>query len=162
MPGDRKSQGLVTQRSVQENLTLAILQRIQRVGFLQRGQEREEAKRWIERLGLRPPEPDKLVSELSGGNQQKVVVGKALATEPRLLLLEEPTRGVDVGARSEIYDVIDELAKDGLGLVVSSSDTEELIGLCDRILVFRDGKVAHELHTPISYEEVVSYVTGAR
>ena len=162
VPGDRKSQGIVTQRSVQENLTLAILQRIQRVGFLKRGQEREEAKRWIERLGLRPPDPSKLVSELSGGNQQKVVVGKALATEPRLLLLEEPTRGVDVGARSEIYDVIDELAKEGLGLVVSSSDTEELIGLCDRILVFREGKVAHELHTPMTYEEVVSYVTGAR
>ena len=102
------------------------------------------------------------MGDLSGGNQQKVVVGKALATGPKVLLLDEPTRGVDVGARSEIYGVIDELAREGMGLIVASSDTEELVGLCDRVLVYRHGRVAVELHRPLDDKEVVAHVTGAR
>ncbi len=162
VPEDRKAQGLVLDLSVRENLTLAILPRLVVAGFLRHALEREEARRWIERLGLRPPEPEKRVGDLSGGNQQKVVVGKGLATEPRVLLLDEPTRGVDVGARHEIYTVIDELARESMGLIIASSDTEELIGLADRILVFRRGRVAVELVRPFKYEEVVGHVTGAR
>ncbi len=162
IPEDRKAQGLVLELSVRENLSLAILSRLVRAGLLRHAAERAEANRWIDRLGVRPPEPDKRAGTLSGGNQQKVVVGKALATEPRILLMDEPTRGVDVGARHDIYTVIDELARSGLGLVIASSDTEELLGLCDRILVFRGGEVAVELTAPIRYEEVVGHVTGAR
>jgi ribose transport system ATP-binding protein len=162
VPSDRKTQGLVMELSVQENVSLATLPRLQRLGFMDGPRERAQTRHWIERLSLRPPQPHKPVRELSGGNQQKVVVAKALATEPAVLLLDEPTRGVDVGARAELYDVIDGLSKRGLGLLLSSSDTEELLGLSDRILVFRGGRVAVELFPPFAYEEVVAHVTGAR
>ncbi|MFU8888498.1 MAG: sugar ABC transporter ATP-binding protein [Trueperaceae bacterium] len=162
VPSDRKAQGLVMELTVQENVSLATLSRLQRFGFMDARREREQTRTWIERLSLRPPEPRKPVRELSGGNQQKVVVAKSLATEPKVLLLDEPTRGVDVGARAELYDVIDGLSQRGLGLLLSSSDTEELIGLSDRILVFRGGRVATELRPPFDYEEVVAHVTGAR
>ena len=161
VPSDRKSQGLVLELSVQENVSLATLGRLQRLGFMRATAEREQTRHWIERLSLRPPAPHKPVRELSGGNQQTVVIAKALATEPALLLLDEPTRGVDVGARAELYDVIDGLSERGLGLLLSSSDTEELIGLSDRILVFREGRVVTELRPPFVYEEVVAHVTGA-
>jgi len=162
VPSDRKSQGLVLELSVQENVSLSTLSRLQRFGFMQPRAERAQTRHWIDRLSLRPPNPHKVVRELSGGNQQKVVLAKALAIEPRVLLLDEPTRGVDVGARAELYDVIDDLSSRGLGLLLSSSDTEELIGLSDRILVFRGGRVTTELRPPFTYEEVVAHVTGAR
>lgn len=161
VPSDRKTQGLVLDLSVQENVSLASLGRLQRLGFMHASLERQQTRRWIERLSLRPPEPKKPVFELSGGNQQKVVIAKALATEPKVLLLDEPTRGVDVGARAELYDVIDDLSSRGLGLLLSSSDTEELLGLSDRILVFRGGRITTELTPPYAYEEVVAHVTGA-
>lgn len=161
VPSDRKTQGLVLDLCVRENVSLATLPRLQRWGFMDPGRERAQTRAWIERLGLRPPAPEKRVAELSGGNQQKVVVAKALATEPRVLLLDEPTRGVDVGARAELYDVIDGLSARGLGLLLSSSDTEELLGLADRILVFRGGRIRVELHPPYDDEEVVAHVTGA-
>lgn len=161
VPADRKTQGLVLELCVRENLGLAILGRLSRLGVMRAAAEREHAMRWIRRLSLRPPDPEKIVRELSGGNQQKVVVGKALATEPAVLLMDEPTRGVDVGARAELYQVIAELSAQGLGLVLSSSDTEELTGLADRIFVFREGRVAIELTPPFDDEEVVRHVTGA-
>jgi len=161
VPSDRKTQGLVLDLSVQENVSLSTLPRLQRLGFMDARRERAQTRHWIERLSLRPPHPHKPVFELSGGNQQKVVIAKTLATEPKVLLLDEPTRGVDVGARAELYDVIDGLSQRGLGLLLSSSDTEELIGLCDRILVFRGGRVVTELPSPFVYEEVVAHVTGA-
>ena len=161
VPSDRKTQGLVLELSVQENVSLSTLPRLQRFGFMDARRERAQTRHWIERLSLRPPHPHKPVFELSGGNQQKVVIAKTLATEPEVLLLDEPTRGVDVGARAELYDVIDGLSRRGLGLLLSSSDTEELIGLCDRILVFRGGRVVTELASPFAYEEVVAHVTGA-
>ncbi len=163
VPEDRKLAGLVLGLSVRENLTMAILPRLVSAGlFMNVLRERREALRWIDRINLRPPEPEKPVEDLSGGNQQKVVVGKALATEPRVLLLDEPTRGVDVGARSEIYGVIDELAKQGMALLIASSDANELVGLCDKILVFRKGRVATTLERPLDEGEVVAHVTGAR
>ena len=162
VPSDRKSQGLVLDLSVQENVSLSTLDRLQRFGFMRPEVERSQTRHWIDRLSLRPPHPHKLVRELSGGNQQQVVLAKALAIEPKVLLLDEPTRGVDVGARAELYDVIDDLSSRGLGLLLSSSDTEELIGLSDRILVFRGGRAVSELRPPFTYEEVVAHVTGAR
>ena len=162
VPSDRKTQGLVPDLPVRHNLTLAILNAVSRLGVLSSGRERHQARLWIERLSLRPPEPGKIVSELSGGNQQKVVVGKALATGPKVLLLDEPTRGVDIGARSELYTVIRSLAAQGIGILVSSSDTDELVGLADRILVFRKGRVTATLTAPMAQEEVVAHVTGAQ
>lgn len=162
VPSDRKTQGLVLGMSVSHNLTLSVLKEVSRQGVLSPRREEAEARTWIDRLALRPPDPLKIVGELSGGNQQKVVVGKALATRPKVLLLDEPTRGVDIGARAELYDVIQSLASQGLGILVSSSDTEELVGLSDRILVFREGRVATELVAPVAHEEVVAHVTGAQ
>lgn len=163
VPEDRKLSGLVLELSVRENLAMAILPRLLVAGlFVNAGKERREALRWVESLNLRPPQPEKRVRELSGGNQQKVVVGKALATELRVLLLDEPTRGVDVGARSEIYGVIDGLAREGMAILVASSDTDELVGLCDRVMVFRGGRVAVTLERPLDESEVVAHVTGAR
>jgi ABC-type sugar transport system ATPase subunit len=161
VPADRKTQGLVLELCVRENLALATLGRLSRLGVMRAAAEREQANRWISRLSLRPPDPEKIVRELSGGNQQKVVVGKALATEPTVLLMDEPTRGVDVGARAELYQVIAQLAEQGLGLLLSSSDTEELTGLADRIFVFRGGHIAAQLSPPFDDEEVVRHVTGA-
>jgi len=162
VPGDRKTQGLVLPLSAGDNMTLASLGSLGRGGIYRGGRARRLVAEQIEALNVRPARPDMRVDRFSGGNQQKVVVGKALATRPRILLLAEPTRGVDVGARAELYDKLHELAGEGLSIIVSSSDTEELAGLCDRILVFRDRRPQVELSAPFTTEEVTAHVTGAK
>jgi len=161
VPADRKTQGLVLGLAARENVALSVLRRLQRAGVMDRGRERDLVAGWFQKLSVRPPDPERAAGTFSGGNQQKLVLAKGLATEPVLLLLEEPTRGVDVNTRSELYALLDGLAGEGLGLVVSSSDTEELAGLCDRVLVFRGGRVVAELPAPFKREEVVALVTGA-
>jgi len=161
VPADRKTQGLVLGLSARENLTLSILGRIAPRGILQPSLERSVAQDWFDRLRIHPPAPELPAQAFSGGNQQKIVLAKALAPNPRLLLLEEPTRGVDVGVRHELYQLLQELAGQGLSLILSSGDTEELLALCHRILVFRRGQVAAELQAPFCREEVVAHVTGA-
>jgi len=115
----------------------------------------------IKSVVLRPPEPGRLVKLLSGGNQQKVVVGKWLATQARLLMLDEPTRGVDVGAREEIYDVITQLARGGIGVLLLSSDLREIMKVSDRILVMRHGRIVAELAPhETSEEKLLALVLG--
>jgi ABC-type sugar transport system ATPase subunit len=162
VPADRKAQGLVLELSARENVALGVLPRLARLGVMAPERERRLVRGWFDRLRVRPDDPERLARTFSGGNQQKLVLAKGLATTPEVLLLEEPTRGVDVATRSELYALLDELAAGGLGLVVSSSDTEELAELCDRVLVFRGGRVLSELHAPLRREEVVAHVTGAR
>ena len=161
VPADRKAQGLVLELSAAANVELAVLRRLQRLGVMQRRRERRLVDHWFQRLSVRPPDPERPGRTFSGGNQQKLVLAKGLATTPVVLLLEEPTRGVDVATRYQLYSLLDELARGGMGLVVSSSDTEELAGLCDRVLIFRGGRVVAELAAPIQREEVVARVTGA-
>ena len=161
VPADRKTQGLVLGLAARENVSLSILPQLTRLGVMDRGRERTLVGEWFQRLSVRPPDPERAAGTFSGGNQQKLVLAKGLATRPELLLLEEPTRGVDVATRYELYALLDELSRGGLGLVVSSSDTEELAALCDRVLVFRGGRVVAELRSPIRREEVVARVTGA-
>ncbi len=161
VPGDRKMQGMVAELPATQNISLATLERLSRFGVMNARAEKSQADEWSGRLSLRPRDPNKPAGTFSGGNQQKIVVGKMLATEPTVLLLDEPTRGVDVGARAELYELISELADEGLGLIIGSSDTSELISLSDRILVFRHGAVVTELHAPFVEEEVVRNVTGA-
>jgi ABC-type sugar transport system ATPase subunit len=161
VPADRKTQGLVLGLSARENVALAVLRRLQRMGVMSGARERRLVSEWFGRLSIRPADPERAAATFSGGNQQKLVLAKGLAREPAVLLLEEPTRGVDVATRFELYTLLDELARGGLGLVVSSSDTEELAGLCDRVLIFRGGRVIAELHAPLRREEVVARVTGA-
>ena len=161
VPADRKTQGLVLGLAARENVVLSVLRRLQRLGVMQVARERRLVGEWFSRLSVRPPDAERPAGTFSGGNQQKLVLAKGLATEPVVLLMEEPTRGVDVATRFELYGLLQDLAGRGLGLVVSSSDTEELAGLCDRVLVFRGGKVTAELRGPIGREEVVAHVTGA-
>ena len=161
VPADRKAQGLVLGLAARENVALSVLRRLQRLGVMRPARERRLVADWFSRLSVRPPDAERAAGTFSGGNQQKIVLAKGLATEPVVLLMEEPTRGVDVATRFELYALLQELAGRGLGLVVSSSDTEELAGLCDRVLVFRGGAVTAELRSPIGREEVVAHVTGA-
>ena len=140
-PEDRKSQALLLLRSVKDNISLAIPDLISRFDFVHDGDERRIAGALVDRLRIRTPGLDAPVANLSGGNQQKVVLGRWLARRPKVLILDEPTRGVDVGAKAEIYRLIAELAAEGIALLVISSEMPELLGLADRILVMADGRV---------------------
>lgn len=140
-PEDRKTDGLVLGQSVAWNLSLASLDRVLRRGLLSRGAERGRAMAAIADLGIKTPSPDQAVGTLSGGNQQKVVLAKGLATEPRLLLLDEPTRGIDIGAKREIYGLIEAWARDGMAILVASSELPELLAIADRILVLAEGRL---------------------
>jgi ribose transport system ATP-binding protein len=148
VPGDRHRQGSIAEFTVSENATLARLDAFRRRARLRHGLERSYTTQWIEQLDVRPPHPDQAFSSLSGGNQQKVVLGKWLGTAPTVLVLDEPTSGVDVGARATIYDIIRAQAAAGLGVIVCSSDTAELIELSTRVIVLRAGKIASELAGP--------------
>jgi ribose transport system ATP-binding protein len=146
VPGDRHRAGSVTSLSVRENLVLTDLRRhTTRFGALRRGAERAETRGWITSLDVRPPEPDAPFPSLSGGNQQKIVLAKWLRMRPRVLLLDEPTQGVDVHAKAIIHQLAREAASRGAAVVIASSDDAELCGCCDRVLVVRDGRIAGEL-----------------
>jgi len=155
VPEDRKDLGLVLGASISSNITLAALRQFARGGLVrsrpaQRAVDRSMADMSIKAAGRMAP-----VRSLSGGNQQKVVFAKQLLTRPRLLLLDEPTRGVDVGAKAEIYRLLNELAEDGLGILMASSELPELLGVCDRIAVLRDGIVVAEMPAAEATQEML-------
>jgi ABC-type sugar transport system ATPase subunit len=154
VPEDRRSQGIVPQQSVHKNLAMIWSQFPDIRGEFSR--EDTMVNTMIERLQIKTPSPEQIISYLSGGNQQKVVFGKWLGIKSKVLLLDEPTRGIDVGAKLEIYRLIDLLAKDGLGIILVSSELPEVLGLADRILVVRSGKVVAELDGDASEEDVIS------
>ena len=143
-PEERKSQGLLLDQAVYRNITVSSMGRFARLGLLDSGAERRSAEEVAKPLDLRPPGVERLVRLLSGGNQQKVVLARWLLRQCRVLLLDEPTRGVDVGARSEIYALVRSLADSGVAVVMVSSEVEEVLGLADRVLVVREGRVVHE------------------
>jgi ABC-type sugar transport system ATPase subunit len=145
VPADRAREAVIAEFGVGENLSLSVLGRLGRRGRLGLRAERELVERWTERLGVVAAGPDALISTLSGGNQQKVVVARCLVRDPDLLVLCEPTAGVDIGTRVAIYDLIAGLSRDGLTVVVSSSDVGDLLAMCTRVAVLRDGQVAAEL-----------------
>ncbi|GAB2749111.1 sugar ABC transporter ATP-binding protein [Nocardioides pakistanensis] len=142
-PEERKSQGLLLDEAVYRNVTVSSLGRFARGGFLNRGEERSAAREITEALDVRPADVDRAARTLSGGNQQKVVLARWLMRDCRVLLLDEPTRGVDVGARSEIYGLVRSLADRGVAVVVVSSEVEEVLGLADQVLVVREGAIVH-------------------
>jgi ribose transport system ATP-binding protein len=144
-PEERKSQGLVLDEPVYFNVTLASLKRFAKAGFLDERGARAAARAQIESLELRPADPDRPTITLSGGNQQKILLARWLVHGTRVLLLDEPTRGVDVGARAEIYALIRELAAAGNAIVVVSSEIEEVLGLADTVLVIAEGRVLETL-----------------
>ncbi len=143
-PEERKSQALLLGEPIYRNVTLATFGRYARAGFTDTGKERVAADRIAESLDLRPRDVRRPVRTLSGGNQQKVVVGRWLLGDTKLLLLDEPTRGVDVGARAELYQVVRALAARGVGVLLVSSEVPEVLGLADRVLVMREGRVVRE------------------
>ena len=156
VPEDRKLDGLIAEMTVRENLSLASLHRDRRAGgLLDRAAERRLAARMIEGLGIRTAGDRRPAGLLSGGNQQKVVLGRWLALDPRLLLLDEPTRGIDVGAKEEIYLLMEDLAERGVGILFASSEMEEVFGMADRVLVMRVGRIAGELVREELSEEAV-------
>jgi rhamnose transport system ATP-binding protein len=144
VPEDRGTQGLVRQMRIRENISMAVLGTLVRRGFVDRAAEKRLALDTIRQLTIRATSPEQAVAKLSGGNQQKVVVGKWLASTPRLLIVDEPTRGVDVGAKAEIHRLLSELAQQGLGILMISSELPEVLGMSDRILVMRQGRLVAE------------------
>ncbi|WP_163505486.1 sugar ABC transporter ATP-binding protein [Fodinicola acaciae] len=143
-PEERKSQGLLLGEPVSRNISLASLGRFSRFGFIARNAERAATRSLIEQLDVRPPDPRREMRTFSGGNQQKALVGRWLLGGSRLLLLDEPTRGVDIGARAELYALVRRLASTGVGVLLVSSELPEVLGLADRVLVMRDGVVLRE------------------
>jgi len=160
VPEERRSQGLILPFSIKNNITLSILDRISRLGFVPRS-ERGIADKFMGELSIRGAQLSDPVSRLSGGNQQKVVVAKSLAREPNVLLLDEPTRGVDVGAKSEIYRLMDDLAKDGKAILLISSELEEVLSMADRVMVMREGRISGEFsRSEATQESVMTAATG--
>ncbi len=145
VPEDRKAEGLIPHLSVRENIVLAALSRLSRGGILSRSAQDAVVRTFMARLRIKAASPEQRVGELSGGNQQKVMLARWLAMSPRVLLLDEPTRGIDVGVKAEVQALVDELAEQGLGIVLVSSDLEELVEGADRVVVLRDGRSVAEL-----------------
>ncbi|MFF5212562.1 sugar ABC transporter ATP-binding protein [Streptosporangium sp. NPDC000396] len=143
-PEERKAQALLLGESVTRNISLASLGRYSRLGWMDRGREAEDARAMVRALDIRPPDPDRPVGTLSGGNQQKAVLARWLVNGRKLLLLDEPTRGVDVGARAELYAVVRRLADEGVGVLLVSSEVPEVLGLADRVLVISQGRLVNE------------------
>jgi ribose transport system ATP-binding protein len=162
VPEDRKQRGLVLGMSVRENMSLASLRRDQRHGMLNRRRESELSARMIADLRIKTPHDRQATQFLSGGNQQKVVLGKWLALKPRVLLLDEPTRGIDVGAKQEIYRLMEQLAEQGVAILFVSSEMEEILGMSDRALIMHEGRIAGELpRAQLSEEAVMHFATGS-
>jgi ABC-type sugar transport system ATPase subunit len=161
IPEDRKAFGLVLNQTMRFNLSLPNLLQFQRLGMLRSRIENDAINRTISDVQIRPPTPDISTENLSGGNQQKVVVGKWLLANPKLVIFDEPTRGIDVGAKAEIYLRMRELTRRGVGVVMASSELPELIGMCDRILVFYEGRLAGELDRAHFSEEAVMRLATA-
>jgi rhamnose transport system ATP-binding protein len=139
VPEDRRQQGLVMDLGIDQNVALASLSRLSRGGLIRRSSERNLALDWAKRLQLKFGRMRNTVSTLSGGNQQKVVLGKWLARNPSLLIIDEPTRGIDVGTKSEVHRILDGLVSEGLAVLMISSELPEVLGMADRVLVLREG-----------------------
>ncbi|MDW8060752.1 MAG: sugar ABC transporter ATP-binding protein [Thermomicrobium sp.] len=161
VPEDRKLQALVLILTVRENIALPVLPRLARFGFLSRRREEELAQGFVERLRIRTPSLEQRVLNLSGGNQQKVVLARALATNPKVLILDEPTRGIDVGAKAEVHTLIAELAEAGMAILLISSELPEVLSMSHRVLVMSGGRLVAEFpREEASEERVLAAATG--
>ena len=162
VPENRKRHGVIGEMGVRANIGLAGLRRnCLNLGFLNAEIERHDTAEMIEKLGIKTPSSEQIVQFLSGGNQQKVVLGKWLALRPKVLLLDEPTRGIDVGAKQEIYRLMETLAEQGVAILFVSSEMEEILGMSDRVLVMHEGRMAGEIaRHDLSEEAVMQLATG--
>jgi rhamnose transport system ATP-binding protein len=163
VPEDRHQQGLVLDFPIASNVSLPVLPRMFPHWFIDRRKERQLADRYAAQFRVRMTDIEQLVSALSGGNQQKVVIAKWLATQPRVLILDEPTRGIDIGAKVEVHRIIAELAASGLAIILISSDLPEVLAMSDRVLVMHEGRLTAELSRAEATEERVMFAaTGQR
>lgn len=162
VPEDRKHQGIILGMAVRTNIGLAGLRRHSKTGgFLNRTQEASDTSEMISRLRIKTPNENQIVQFLSGGNQQKVVLGKWLAMKPKVLLLDEPTRGIDIGAKQEIYTLMEELAAQGMAILFVSSEMEEVLGMSDRTIVMHEGRITGQLsRDQLSEEAIMQLATG--
>jgi L-arabinose transport system ATP-binding protein len=154
-PEERKADALLPERSVSDNATLAILRRLTRLRVVKRREELDIARDYVSRLRVKTPSLHQMIGKLSGGNQQKIVLARWLATKPKVLVLDEPTRGIDVGAKAEIYALIEQLAREGIGILLISSELPEILGLSDRIVCMQRGRITGELLASEATEERV-------
>jgi ABC-type sugar transport system ATPase subunit len=161
MTEDRKRDGLVMQCSICDNAGLATMRQVSRWLYLLRGQQKKMVQSKVQEMSIRPADISRKVRELSGGNQQKVVLAKWLLSKAKLIILDEPTRGVDVATKVEIYHLIGELADEGAAIILISSELPEIIGLSDRILVMREGMLAGEFdHVSADEESLLACAAG--
>jgi len=161
VPEDRKLHGLVLPMTVRENVTLAVLRKLSRATVVQSSEERRVVDSFIEDLDIRTPSREQRVNNLSGGNQQKVVVAKWLASHPKVLILDEPTRGIDVGAKAEVHAIMARLAEQGVGILMISSELPEILGMSDRVLVMHEGRITGEFtREEATRERIMLAATG--
>jgi ribose transport system ATP-binding protein len=161
VPEDRKVQGAILSMSNAHNISLASLSKVSRFGQIDRGGEKQAARKLVQDLRVYPPRPEQETGRLSGGNQQKVVLAKWLFAGSKILMVDEPTRGVDVGARAAIHGLLDEMAGQGTTIIMISSDLPEVMGMSDRILVMHEGRIVGELaREDFSEEAIVMYASG--
>ncbi len=152
---DRKGDGLILGLSVKENMSISSLNNMSSGISINKSKELEVVKNYIQKMNIKTPSENQIIKNLSGGNQQKVAIGKALMTNPKLLILDEPTRGVDVGAKKEIYDLINEFKKEGKAVIMISSEMPEILGMSDRILVLSEGKLTGEFNREEASQEII-------
>ena len=160
IPIDRRNEGLAVGMTVAENVNLLVLDQLKVAGFIHPGRETKNAHRWIQECRIKTPSASVMCVNLSGGNQQKTVIAKWLSSQIRFLVLDHPTRGVDVGAKVEIYRLIRQLARDGVGMIVMCDTLEEDIGLCNRMLVMKDGRLVGEVDCPPDQKPSPSDIIG--
>ncbi|MFT4163267.1 ATP-binding cassette domain-containing protein, partial [Shinella sp.] len=162
VPEDRKGDGIMPAMTVRENISLPVLRRLaNRFGRVRRGAERELAGTYVRKFSIVPPDGERRIGLLSGGNQQKAVISRWLATDPKVLILDEPTRGVDVGAKAEIHGIIGQLVANGMAVVMISSELPEIMGVCDRVVVMRDGRASVPLaRQGLTEERIMALATG--
>ena len=154
---DRKELGLVLGMAVRENFSLTHLSNYCTLDVISRSRENTACKSFIQSLGIKTPSPEQKVLNLSGGNQQKVVIAKWVARRPRILIVDEPTRGIDIGAKAEVHALLNELAQDGISIIVVSSDLPEILAISDRIVVLKGGRVNGELARADATQERVMF-----
>jgi len=159
---NRKEDGLAIKMPLNQNVTLANLGQVSRRGtIISRAQELGATRTYVEQLDIRTPSLEQMVNNLSGGNQQKVVVAKWLYRDSRILIFDEPTRGIDVGAKFVIYELMEQLAREGVGVIMISSELPEILGMTDRVLVLHEGRLTATLRTrDTSQEEILNYAAG--
>jgi ABC-type sugar transport system ATPase subunit len=161
VPEERKELGIVLGLSVKKNISIAVLGRLAKFGIIPTRQETRLARNYVDRLSIKTPSLAQGVQYLSGGNQQRVVIAKWLATNPKILIVDEPTRGIDVGAKAEIHGLLKDLTKLGVSIIMISSELPEVLAVSDRILVMHEGKIVAELQgMSTNEEEILRYATG--